>query len=553
LIDDNDGVYDTVTTGPALVPPVAIDTIYGTVLKADGTTPAEGTIVYISLRSADGSGSPGQAAPLSALTDNAGAWLIDLANARTADLAGYFEYTAAGDKVRLEVQGAADGEGCQVVGTANDAPATDVVLNVSRCGGTIELESGWNLVSLPVIPVIPYTAESACQEINRQGGDVTHIERWGVGDWDSHFCGLPADDFPLELGEGYFIYSNVESTWTIVGEEVMAPVTLNLRLGWNAIGVPHTNRHTAESLCDDLTAQGATVLEINRWYADGWDGHVCNVPVNDFAIEIGRGYLLNTTTDGPVVPSDAGLETGDVEPASLKPAAFTAPVLSPMGPTASVAIRDLRVSDLRGKAFTVSWSTDRPAPGHIVFGETPGLGQVAYDVRGPAVMSDTHYVVITDLTEETTYYFDIASGAHADDNDGEHYTVTTGISFESSKPPSDNIWGQVFRNEGTTPASDTIVYLTLKDADGAGTPGEALLMSALVEPSGYWIANLGNARLADGRTVFDYSPAGDLVTLEAQGANAGVATATFDTFDLRPAAPLRLVPTLEYYLPLIKR
>ena len=51
-------------------------------------------IVYITLFDDDGSGSSGQAAELSSLVDSSGYWYANLGNARTADLSGYFNYSA---------------------------------------------------------------------------------------------------------------------------------------------------------------------------------------------------------------------------------------------------------------------------------------------------------------------------------------------------------------------------------------------------------------------------------------------------------------------------
>jgi hypothetical protein len=234
---------------------------------------------------------------------------------------------------------------------------------------------------------------------------------------------------------------------------------------------------------------------------------------------------------------------------------------APPDPVLAIAatIRDLQVSNLRDTALTLSWITDEPTTGYVVFGETPALsagsgqalGRVAYDVRGPAVAGDTHYVVLTGLAPETTYYFDVVSGDGVDDNGGAHYTVTTGPQLDSL-PESDTVYGQVFRADGVTPAAGTIVHLTLVDSDGAGSPGQAMLMSALVDADGYWHANLGNARLVDGGT-FAYSTAGDAVTLVAQGAAVGFITQTVDTGDMRPAAPLVPVRQFQLYLPMVTR
>ena len=183
----------------------------------------------------------------------------------------------------------------------------------------IPLQIGWNHISLPVDPVTSYTAEGVCDEINSQGGNVAEIDRWYASGWDGHICGLPFNDFAIELGSDYFIKSNTVSTWTIEGYEVTTPISLGLDIGWNSIGIPHTNAYTAQSLCDEINDQcGAdTAVEVDRWYASGWDGHVCGLPFNDFAIEIGKGYFVKASGVCTVTPSLAGTLEWDADAASL--------------------------------------------------------------------------------------------------------------------------------------------------------------------------------------------------------------------------------------------
>ncbi len=76
-------------------------------------------------------------------------------------------------------------------------------------------------------------------------------------------------------------------------------------------------------------------------------------------------------------------------------------------------------------------------------------------------------------------------------------------------------------------------------------------MSAPVDADGWWQANLGNARLADGTGHFSYSAAGDAVVLMAQGADGGFVSRTVSTGDLGSAVQLTLVRRSRPYLPLV--
>ena len=166
----------------------------------------------------------------------------------------------------------------------------------------MNMQIGWNHISLPLEPNVAYKAESLCDEINNQGGNVVEIDRWHQGGWDGHICDQPFNNFDLILGSDYFIKSTSNSTWTFQGAEVTQPVPLNLQIGWNSIGIPHTGAYTAESLCDEIIAQGVTAVEIDRWHQGGWDGHICNLPFNDFNIERGVGYFVKTTSAGTITP-----------------------------------------------------------------------------------------------------------------------------------------------------------------------------------------------------------------------------------------------------------
>ena len=125
--DDNGGVHYQVTTGPVLGP-ASSDTVYGQVFKSDGSTTASGAIVYIALTDNDGSGSSGQAAPMSALSGSGGYWNANLGNARTQTLGDYFTYSASGDELQLFAEGAAEGTDELTVDTDDDTPADGLIL-----------------------------------------------------------------------------------------------------------------------------------------------------------------------------------------------------------------------------------------------------------------------------------------------------------------------------------------------------------------------------------------------------------------------------------------
>ena len=422
-----------------------------------------------------------------------------------------------------------------VVTTTTTASITQTMLS-----WPISIEGTWNFISLPLVPATSYTANKWCEEINNQGSSVVEIDRWDQGGWEGHLCEFSFNHFPIEMGKGYFIRANAASSWNVQGYAVTSAVPLNLQAGWNSISIPHTDSYTAKSLCNDFINQGITAVEIDRWYIGGWQGHVCGLPFNNFAIQRGVGYFVKTTSAGTVTPSAPASSRRPQE-------VLLSPDEVPTGPR--LPIRNLRLSNLRESSVTLSWITDEVTTGYVRFGKTNDkLEQTSYDSRGSATSSTTHYITLNKLTPETTYYFEIISGDEVADTG----TLTTTSSLDSL-PESDTIYGQIFKADGTTPAADSLVYLTLRDQDGEGSQGEAMLLSAIVDNEGYWHANLGNTRITNGKEQFIYSETEDTVVLTVQS-TTGETSMVQSSSELHPALPLTLKEKEAWslYLPLIE-
>lgn len=208
--------------------------------------------------------------------------------------------------------------------------------------------------------------------------------------------------------------------------------------------------------------------------------------------------------------------------------AFAAPVIS-----------DISIGNVRDTMFTVAWVTSSPVTGTLNYGTTAALGNTAVDVRGTSASGTTHYVTVSGLAPDTSYYFDILSADAVDDNGGSHYRVTTGPVL--ALPASDTTHGRVFRPGGTVPATGTIVQLVLSDNDSSPTFGTSAPMLALVDTSGYWYGNLGDARTSDLTAYFTYTPSGgDNLQIVAYGGDAGDRSLVINTINGNPAPDLAL-------------
>ena len=189
--------------------------------------------------------------------------------------------------------------------TADDSPAPDLLLAVSECSREVDqtIRKGWNLISLPVEPSPAMSAEGLCAAVNGHGGSAVEVDRWIDSSWQGHVCGLPFQNFSVELGKAYFLKAASDSTWTVTGTVSASGVPLVLDAGWSTIGVPHTARYTAETLCTELNRVGSQVEEVDRWFRGGWQGNVCGLALADFDILPGEGYLVRTRKAGSARPA----------------------------------------------------------------------------------------------------------------------------------------------------------------------------------------------------------------------------------------------------------
>ena len=154
------------------------------------------------------------------------------------------------------------------------------------------LQSGWNLISLPLSPTVTLHAENLCTEINAQGGNAVEVNRWHNAGWDPHPCNGGFNDFEIEVGNAYFVLVTSSSAWTVSGTPAVLPITYSLATGWNPISVPEGVSYTAAQLAAAINVQGGQCVEVDRWYAGGWDPHNVSPPINDFLLEPGKGYMI---------------------------------------------------------------------------------------------------------------------------------------------------------------------------------------------------------------------------------------------------------------------
>lgn len=208
------------------------------------------------------------------------------------------------------------------------------------------------------------------------------------------------------------------------------------------------------------------------------------------------------------------------------------------GPTATP--RQVKITNIREDGFTVSWISDTSVSGFVKYGEAAGslsktVGDERDQLSGEASLYTTHYITIRGLKPKTAYFFTVGSGSVSYDNQGQPYTVTTGVAI-GSPPAADTINGKVLLASGQ-PAPGVIVYVNL---EGGGE------MSALTRASGVWSLPLSQMRTADLSKYLEYDKTNARVAILAQGADLGTATVTTTTGNDSPVPDITLGTTQNF-------
>ncbi len=209
-----------------------------------------------------------------------------------------------------------------------------------------------------------------------------------------------------------------------------------------------------------------------------------------------------------------------VHPLAAIPLAICLSLFS-IHPIAAAAPVNLAVSNVRDNSFTVSWLTTIIESGRVQL-----IGGAIYeDERGTDFSGTTHYVSISGLRTNSTYYFEIISGGKKYDNGGARWLVKTGVTL-APRPP-DWIGGRVQNPDGSV-ATEAIVSTTIgREQQGYISAPLSTLVTA--RDGGFFRINLGETRaFADPTNFFAYSIQGDRpmnnnVTIQAIAASGAEA------------------------------
>ena len=206
------------------------------------------------------------------------------------------------------------------------------------------------------------------------------------------------------------------------------------------------------------------------------------------------------------------------------------------GPTAQP--KNVRIANIGSGGYTVSWTSDVPVTGFLKYSDNPTrltlpAGDTRDQISGTTNQYTTHYVDVTGLSADKTYYFEIGSGSQTYNDGGRPYQVRT--TLQAAAPPEDVISGKIV-TAGGTGAGGAMVYAEIT---GAQT------LSTLTNTDGSWRIALSNARNAGGNFVA-YDPATETITIFVQAGTSGTATAITNTATDNPVPEITLGKTHNF-------
>ena len=186
--------------------------------------------------------------------------------------------------------------------TVYDEMANYTATTLPASGTTLNLYTGWNLISLPLMPE-DTSITSLLSPIN---GNYSIIWEYNASDtsdhWKKYDPGVPFgnDLINMEPGKGYWIMMTSDDTLPISGT-VPESTDIDLRTGWNLVGFNSLDSKPIAEALSSINGNYSIVWAYNASdTTDHWKKYDPGVPFgNDLInVEPGRGYWIMMTSEG---------------------------------------------------------------------------------------------------------------------------------------------------------------------------------------------------------------------------------------------------------------
>jgi len=152
------------------------------------------------------------------------------------------------------------------------------------------LSTGWNLITIPV------ENDWMASDLANNVTGCLSVNKWDAVNqsYRGYIVGIPAFDFPIVDGCGYFVEVDQPSVLYLTGTNVTT-VNIPFKIAWNIIGWYDEYNTTASSLAENITG----CLSVNKWDAvnQSYRGYIVGIPAFDFTISRGMGIFLEVSEE----------------------------------------------------------------------------------------------------------------------------------------------------------------------------------------------------------------------------------------------------------------
>ena len=186
----------------------------------------------------------------------------------------------------------------QSAGRSVDGAAQSVIFSGPTKGSanivsqTFVLAWGYSFVGLTVDKGTSYKASDFARDL---GNKVVSVTRWDSsrGRYFTHTVGSTENNFPIVLGEGYFVRTNGYVNPAITGLYATL-ASISVPTGYSMISFPRalTGISNAEELLQAMQGQGVDVRTIVRWFGGRFIVHEIGSDANNFSITPDEGYFI---------------------------------------------------------------------------------------------------------------------------------------------------------------------------------------------------------------------------------------------------------------------
>jgi len=186
-------------------------------------------------------------------------------------------------------------------GNINLTWVNDTASTLPASGTTLNLYTGWNLISLPLMS----DDTSSTSILSPVSGNYSIVWAYNASDTTDHWKKYdPTTPFgndltTMEPGNGYWIMMTSDDTLNI-SRTMPAPTDIELWSGWNLIGYNSLNPQTITDALSSIDGNYSIIWAYNASDStDHWKKYDPNTPFgNDLAnMEPGKGYWIMMTTD----------------------------------------------------------------------------------------------------------------------------------------------------------------------------------------------------------------------------------------------------------------